>query len=419
MKIIKKRSLIYIGIILAILVFVFSFSPIFQEEKNSFASSFKNILNDISNGEFLYRDVQACYNENNYQETIKKAQEFLSKYPKSNKADIVLLSLGLSQQYSGNTENALSSLIKLTKDYPKSENTIFALFRIAKIHLKINPEEAEKYFNIIIEKYPEDFELVQEAKNLKAEIPAYTYILEAENLFNDKKCEEALVLFQNFKEKYFSLLDRSQYFTALCYRCLGKEDLALTAFQKTIDDYPESDFTPSSFIRMAEIYFNEGDFENTEKYCERILKEYPYAEKNIINQAKEIKNKISAEILFQEAEILFQETKYQEALEKYQQLFSEYPDFERIAKVLLRTGDCQKITGKRVEALLTFQKIISDYTKTRLYLNAYFKTAEIYFENNEYEKAEEYCNRILENHSIAPEDLIKRTNLLLDAIEKK
>ena len=434
MKIIKKHSLIYIGIILGILSFVFLFSPIFQEEKNDFTSSFKNILNNGLNAEFLYRDVQACYDEKNYQKTIEKAQEFLIKYPKSNKADIILLRLGLSQRYSGKTENALSSLIKLIDDYPKSRNIVISLYYIARIHSEnyIDTKEAVKYLNIIIEKYSEDSaEWVQKAKEFKLKIEFPSQWQEAESLFQEEKYQEALEKYQKIINEYPSseksgIIARILLRIGDCQKIIGEEEKALLTFQKIITDYTNYEGIRLHFyayVRIAEIYYEKNEYEKVEEYCNKVLENQSTLPKELIERTEVLKILIlknRTEILFQEAESLFQEEKYQEALEKYQKIINEYPSSEKIDESFKKSGICFMILKNYEEALNMFEKIMNTTKKeTILYIDTYFKTAETYFLKGEYEKAEEYCNKVLENSSIAPEDLIKRTNRLLNAIKEK
>ena len=55
-------------------------------------------------------------------------------------------------------EEAIAAFAKILEDYPKGEHTSKAMFMIGFIHANYtkNYEEAKKYYNNFIEKYPDD-----------------------------------------------------------------------------------------------------------------------------------------------------------------------------------------------------------------------------------------------------------------------
>jgi len=102
-----------------------------------------------------------------------------------------------------------------------------------------------------------------------------------------------------------------------------------------------------------------------------------------------------AQSLLQEAESLFDEGKYQEALEKYQEFLDQYPNSDRADNALLMIGRSQMLLGADDGALLTFQNLIENYPKSNNIPDALCHSARIYSIKGNFEKAEEYCDKIL------------------------
>ena len=110
-------------------------------------------------------------------------------------------------------------------------------------------------------------------------------------LYKEHKCQKVIEEYQEFLSRYPDAFqtDGTLFLIGQCQKRLGNNDEALLVFQKLIDNYPESSAIPNILYRSAEIYFIRGELKKTEEYCDKILEEYPDAEKWIINVIKKLK----------------------------------------------------------------------------------------------------------------------------------
>ena len=244
---------------------------------------------------------------------------------------------------------------------------------------------------------------------------------EALTLFNDKKYQEAIEKYREFLNKYPDSLRADDALLSIgqSQRYLGKNEEALSTFQKLMDNYPNSDNIPDALYHSAEIYlFVKNRPEKAEEYYDRILKDYPEAERWIIDNVNEIKPEISSRSFLLGADFLFYEQKTKEALEKYQEFLNRYPDSSLTDNVLLHIGLCYQRLKKNDEALLSFQKLIDNYPNSIRAPDALYYSAVIYSEKNDLKRVKEYCDRILKEYPDTREWIINGAKKLLEELNK-
>ena len=242
----------------------------------------------------------------------------------------------------------------------------------------------------------------------------------AQSFYQKNQYQEALEKYQELLDKYPGSPRADDVLLAIgrCQQQLGNYDQALSTFQKLMDDYPSSPNIPDAFYYSAICYFRQGELEKTEEYCNKILKEYPGSEEGIINATNSLlKSEIPAGKLLRGAQSLFNEGGYQKALEKYQELLDKYPGSSLADDALMMVGYHQKNNlGNYDQALSTFQKLMNDYPDSVYIPDALLCSAEIYARQGELEKAEEYCNKILNEYPEAREEIINSTKKLKSEI---
>lgn len=254
---------------------------------------------------------------------------------------------------------------------------------------------------------------------LKSRTGAEGLLRESQALFEAKNYAKALEKSREILEKYpdFDKIDAAILSVGFAQSGLGNYDQALLTFEKLIADYPESKYTPDALYYAAEIYSKKNDLRKTAEYLDRIFKDYP--DDQILAQAGRLKIKLTARQAFFKADSFFDQKKYQEALAEHQRLFNNYssglePEF-RVA-ALFQMGYSQEQLGNDDEALLTFQNLINDYPGDVFTFEALHLSAQIYIKKNDFQKAEEYYDKILKDY---PRIMLTEQKVEMEALKTK
>jgi ABC-type branched-subunit amino acid transport system substrate-binding protein/predicted negative regulator of RcsB-dependent stress response len=104
--------------------------------------------------------------------------------------------------------------------------------------------------------------------------PASQLFSRAEKMFEEKSYEEALVLFNEYLDRF---PDRSMAGAALMkmgtiHMALGNNDRARNVYKRIITEYPDSFFVPDARIEIMITYYNQGEYETVIKQAADFLK---------------------------------------------------------------------------------------------------------------------------------------------------
>jgi outer membrane protein assembly factor BamD len=187
-------------------------------------------------------------------------------------------------------------------------------------------------------------------------------------------------------------------------------DGAIATFQTIIDNYPYSEFAILSELRIADAYFDDGQYEEAlsyyrdfgdlhpqhEKvpytiyrsalchrrrvravnrdqtatrealvYLDRLLASYPYSEhaREAEELWRELRNKLAHQVLGI-ADFYRKRGEYEAAAERYRSLLSEYPGLGLDAKSLYNLGLCYEAMNRPDEAERVFLAVVQNYRGT-------------------------------------------------------
>jgi len=117
--------------------------------------------------------------------------------------------------------------------------------------------------------------------------------------------------------------------------------------------------------------------------------------------------------MFRKANSLYDEENYQKALEKYQKISTKYPDDpDLLDDIFFSVGRCQKELMNKEEALESFRKIVENYPRSVYVPRSLYYSACIFVEEKDLEKAEEFCDKVLNEYPQAEESTIESINQL-------
>lgn len=116
---------------------------------------------------------------------------------------------------------------------------------------------------------------------------------EAFNLLRDAEYDRAITAFDRFLSKYpdSQYSDNARYWMGEAYYVTRRFNDAITEYMKLVSSYPDSQKAPNSLLKIAYSYFEMGHKEEAEKVLKDLIKQYPDssaaadAEKRLQNSA--------------------------------------------------------------------------------------------------------------------------------------
>tara|TARA_Y100000590_G_scaffold317062_1_gene358607 strand:+ start:1049 stop:1876 length:828 start_codon:yes stop_codon:yes gene_type:complete len=215
-----------------------------------------NLIKDDENTQVIdpsviYTDALNELAKKNYEEAIKKFTDIELKYPLSNEALQAQIMLAFIEYSRLEYDLAIIKLEKIINRYPSYKDIDYVYYLKAMCYYERveNPELdgqnnilALKNFREIINYFPNS----KYAKDSKQKI---------------------ILLNENLAAKHMSV--------AMFYLKQKKYMASLKRFQKVVDEYSESKYTPEALHRMVEIYYTLGILEEAKKTASVLAYNYP------------------------------------------------------------------------------------------------------------------------------------------------
>lgn len=346
-------------------------------------------------------------------EALQIFKAFLEKFPDEKLAQDVQFSMGLIYISKGNIElasrfllsanneqnkeiraKALTSLgeIELNKGLYKSAINYFN--EVNKIHSVSKETKLRALLGLAISNFwLKDYnsslknliEVEKIDRNFESQRVNYYY---AENYFALKNFKEALNRFQNADGVDQQINELSLYGKAYCYFNLGDYDNSVIAFSDFIKRFRNSKYYNDAYLRIADSYFGNRNFQSASKIYEEIFKiggrnfdnpytRYQYAEalyksgkssqaiaeyNRILEQSPN--SEYAQAALFTIAWILFQNAQYSEAIWKYKEMFIRYPKSELLPNVYNSIGDAYFNMGLYDSSIYYYERVINEFSNS-------------------------------------------------------
>jgi len=178
-------------------------------------------------------------------------------------------------------------------------------------------------------------------------------------------------------------------------RLLGRADLeerqlrdqAIEAHENFVDGHPDSPYTARRMFRLAELYFEKSDEDfltENERYDEM-------------------------EILFDEGKVDFLPEPPQKDLRRsialYKKIIRKFPDYDELGAVYYMLGYCysdessRHLDPERAEA--TYLALLDNVESSPYRAQAYFRLGDLYFEENQLDRALYYYQTVVEEFEVA------------------
>jgi len=193
---------------------------------------------------------------------------------------------------------------------------------------------------------------------------------------------------------------------------------AIGQFEKVLDDYKKSRLNDTALFRIAESYYNIGDYPQALEYFRKIQKKYPQSYligESILGAAQcfipggdfgsaelELKKLITTypsyeklpQVKFISGIIRFQEGKYEEAVRSLQKIKSD--------EAIFYSGQSLIKLGKYLAATAKFKKVIGDYKDSRFREQAAFLMADAFLMSKNYSGATQEFRKFLKVYFESP-----------------
>ncbi|MCM8819786.1 MAG: tetratricopeptide repeat protein, partial [Candidatus Omnitrophica bacterium] len=244
----------------------------------------------------------------------------------------------------------------------------------------------------------------------------------AKKAFNDSFYDVSISLFERFIKEYPNSqhIIEAKLYIAKCYYFKENYPKALENFREILSKLPSNaNFLDEIYYWMAEIYAKGKDYDNSNLYAEKLLKNFPNSQfkwwtlYRIANNNLELSNSKKAEEIFEQiisksTDTEVRESSYPKLLNLYFQK-EDYSQTISLAKKYLKefTSQPQKFEGyfylaESYYALGDFEKAISNYELAfPLIEDQYFKDLILkglgfsYFGKGDEVKAKKYIDQIV------------------------
>jgi TolA-binding protein len=204
----------------------------------------------------------------------------------------------------GNYQTSRSLYIQIAENFPKSRQAPDAYYwagMISYLYLK-EPKRAIDYFQKVISDYPAS----------EAVIPTRGYLAE----IYDKEFHEPR--------------------------------LAIGEYQKMIEETPEHLNEDEYLYRIGEVYFNQGDLDQSKIEWEELIKKYP-------------SGKWTDRAAFQVAMTSMIRQNFEEGLRQMNEFIKTYGKSSFLTEARFERAVCLEETGRKGEAIQAYQELLSSY----------------------------------------------------------
>jgi len=310
----------------------------------------------------LYQSGLSQLKRPDYVSAIVSFKLLAKDYPQSKFLEDAVYSLGVAYFYKQDYGLSREVLTKFQNEFKGSRLFGQAIFMLGLTVLNLGKiDEALNIFKDIIKQYPQEVELKQKAEY---EIADCYYKLGQE--------KEAVKRFELLRVKYpdSKLTPEIMWWLGQYYYRLNDLNLAARYFSSLAKDFPDSSLAADALYALGSVFKGENKFEQ--------------ALDNFKMTVKVAKGELKEEAALAVADIYFQQGRFEEAISEYRQILKTYPDsgslvFPRIAKCYYKALDYEQAELFFLKALELID--VEDSGDIR------FSLAEVYEAKNELDAA--------------------------------
>jgi len=328
----------------------------------------------------LYKIIWCHAQQNQYEEAIGRAKEFLKSYQWGELAANVLLIEGMAYQKTERYFEAIKCYQEIIDRLPGTQFFEKALYLMASAYYSL-----KEYPQLVTNVYQILKNSPSSSTNWRAEI----YFLIGEAYYALEKYGEAKEVYELVVKNFPAspLLTKAYQAISSCYAEMGDYEKAADTQEKAlVRAQQEGGETGSlALLEMGNILFNKKQHEKAISYYDEFIKRsmgnpkvsqalyqqgialyrleyFSEAIKKWEKLATEFKqDELAPEALLQAGKTYFGLGKYDQALSTYRWLLETYPNSNTVKDAVLQIGQCYYNQGKIQDAIAQYEKFIKDY----------------------------------------------------------
>ncbi|OIP69505.1 hypothetical protein AUK42_05125 [Candidatus Atribacteria bacterium CG2_30_33_13] len=264
----------------------------------------------VSTAEAIYWRGKASEELGDQEGEISAFEELKKNYPQSEFSQEAYFKLGNSYYNQSKYKEAIEEFEKIIQSFPHSSLVTESYYWMGWSYFKLtNYQKANEYFNQVEEKEG-NLTIAQRAK-----------FMAAESWYNLKDYQKAQEAYRQFIEKYpnAELSVNAQYAIAWSYLENKEYEASVEEFKKLIIIYPNSKFIEEARFRIGKNYFLLMKKEMAKTELEKFINSYT-------------KSDFKAEALYLISQISLQEEKWIDSIINLERLVREYPDSQYLSE---------------------------------------------------------------------------------------
>lgn len=316
---------------------------------------------------------------------------------------------GIKQFQDGSYKSAVDSFDAVISTGTKKDKEILRkayLYRADSLSELLNLDAAIKEYVKITENFPNTNE------SLRARL-GIGLVYYKKNSY--EKAREYLL---NFVKRFpgTKITDDAQYWVGMLHFKNKNFKKAAVSFTALAQNYPKSDYAADGWLRLGDSYFNLKKYKQARNSYRKVLTKHsasPQAEFALYSVGrvyesegavfdaiavyvqfaeKYPKSQLSPEITYQVAEYFYKKKDYDKAVKYFEQVYSNFPEHNLAEEANFMRSKIYYKTGQKAAAINSFQKFIEEYPLSKNYAEAMLYIGNCYLELSDYRKANESYN---------------------------
>ena len=271
-------------------------------------------------------------------------------------------------------EEAEPKFRELLNDYPDSQFAENAYYSLGNLYYELKQyESSREAFRMILTKFPNSG-FIDDAQ----------YFI-ARCFFDEANYDQSHMEFEKVESENTALLAQARYYDGLSLLRMGRNQDALTTYQKFVADFPNSVFIPAAYFDMGTIHGK--------------LKEYEEATRNYEQAIQSTKDEITkSEIQFQIGNNYFDAQDYQSAIDAYRKLMDQYPQSVHISESRSMIAESYWWLKDYENALAAYTEVLDNESEGDRVENATYKIGECHYNIDNKEMALEWYQKVIDNY---------------------
>jgi len=330
--------------------------------------------------------IASCYAELGQQTgdfaMYKKSLEIIPEVYNSAKAEKMKVSLlflwGQNYYKVKQYEDAETKFKELLKEYPDNELAGSTYYSLGILYNQQRQyDSAREAFRAVVDKFP------------NSEYAADSQYYIADCFLREGNYNQAYEEYQKVQSGDPMMIAQARYYSCLSLLRAGRNQEALTAYQKFTVDFPDNVFTIAAYFDIGAIYSR--------------LKEYEKANENYEQAILHARDDITKGVIqFEIGNNYFSAESYQSAIKAYQKLIDQYPKSNDIQDARFLIAESLWGIKDYKNALNAYNEILKDNTMGGYADKATYRIGEYYNQMGNKETALEWYQKAVNNYPKSP-----------------